>query len=149
MSNLRTARMSDLVSLVRMARLFWEESPYTGFTFSRRRVAELIRGMIDDPTFAVFVTEQDNKVTGMIIGQKVQPTFSEDWMALEVAWYVEQEYRNTSAGLRLVNAYTKWQKEQGCKLSALTMLSTSPKRLKEVYTHLGYNPVEITYQKVN
>lgn len=142
----RKARMSDLNQLVFMARKFWEESPYNGFSFASDKIAAWFRNAIDDETCFVGVIASD-KVHGMIAGQLISPVFSHDKVAAEIAWYVHPDFRHSSVAMRLIKEYENWAKT--AKVSNFSMLSTSPAVVKDVYTRLGYSPVEITYQKVN
>jgi hypothetical protein len=141
--------MSDLPRLVTMARRFHEESPYNFFTFAPEKVAAQFRGMIDNPDFLVAVGTKKDGPVGMIVAQVLQPIFSHDLCSAEIAWYIQPEDRKGTLGLRLTNFYDEWIAEKGAKVTSYSMLSTSPKSIKEIYTRKGCSPVEITYMRKN
>ena len=66
----------------------------------------------------------------------------------ELAWWVDKEYRNTGAGLKLLNAIEEKAKSLGIKYwNMVYMESSMPKQIKGIYESMGYIRNENLYTK--
>jgi hypothetical protein len=65
----------------------------------------------------------------------------------EVMWWVDKDYRNTTAGMRLIKAYEAACKEQGLTYTGMSLLSTSPEQLSDWLDRKGYIKVETSFIK--
>lgn len=92
----------------------------------------------------IFVAEKDNKLVGTIIGYIDRSIWDPEMLILnELAFWVEPEYRGTSAGYRLLKKYNeavKQLKDMGrIKLYTLSKMVNSPDL---DYGRFGYKKVE-------
>lgn len=83
------------------------------------------------------------KLAGFIAGAVQQPLWTNKKILAETAWWVVEEYRGTSVGLRLLKEFESYGK--GLRIS-LSLLANSP--IKESSMNkLGYKQVEKAYLK--
>lgn len=149
--SLKLASLDDLPDYLRMCREFYEESAfYPSIEYSEEKVhAFLLHALATLHTQAVVLLYEENaKVVGMIVGFASETPFSDDKIASELAWWVDEEYRGTRGSLELVFAYEEWAKRVGCKHATMALLPslTNPK-IEGYYERLGYKKTEISYIK--
>jgi hypothetical protein len=98
----------------------------------------------------ILVAQENNKIVGVMMGMIAPNLWLPNVKVLnEIVWWVEPEYRHTSAGARLYKEYVK----QGEKLiergditsMSLALLSNSPKMN---LTNKGWQPIETHYAYV-
>lgn len=59
-----------------------------------------------------FVSEQNNTMTGILLGIRTPSLWNHDKLVMnEICYWVEPEYRNGTAGYRLLKAYVDYCKE--------------------------------------
>jgi GNAT superfamily N-acetyltransferase len=96
---------------------------------------------------AMFLLKDDKKLVGALGCVKRNDLHNGDLIAIETVWYVHPEYRG--GGLKLLNAFDRWAKEEGCKKKAMIHLEDSlPDKLKKIYEKKGYQLVESHYMAV-
>ena len=103
----RLADKHDIPHIQRLLVLFQAESPHKKYgapdaDYLNRILTRCLLG-------GVIVVAQDNK---QIVGTLISIIQSDLWFPnlqrlIELAWYVEKDYRNTTAGSRLINEYIK------------------------------------------
>ena len=96
------------------------------------------------------IAEHNDVVIGMVAGVKAPMIMNNDHLVgAELAWWVEPDYRKTSAGLKLLKFAEKLAKEAGVKMWSMMLLESSePEKVAKIYAKMGYKPVERTYLKV-
>ena len=65
----------------------------------------------------------------------------------EVMWWVDEEYRNTSAGMRLIKEYEVACEASNVSYIGMNLLSTSQERLKDWLARKGYEQMETSFVK--
>jgi GNAT superfamily N-acetyltransferase len=88
---------------------------------------------------------EDGKINGALAGYTFNDLNSNDKIAVESHFYIKQNHRGK--GLALLSAFQNWAKQHGAKLVRVTRLLDQPEKLNKVYRRLGYDPIQITYQK--
>jgi GNAT superfamily N-acetyltransferase len=91
---------------------------------------------------SVFIAENGH---GMLVGMKRPFIYGVCDTAIELSWWVDEEYRNTGLGKELLKAFEDWAKENNCKFMTMVSLDDHAGHL---YEKLGYTLAERTYMKV-
>jgi hypothetical protein len=97
-----------------------------------------------------FVAETDVGPVGMILAVD-SPLWinSNIRRSTELMWWVDEEYRNSTAGVRLIQAYEKAVEERGIEYTGMTLLSTSSVGLTALLGKRGYSCDETQWTKEN
>jgi len=144
---LRLAERRDFAEVSRMAREFHSQSPYSCLEFDEGKIWENFKFYLKNKNqMIIILSEQDEKPRGMIIGTVSCPPFSNDIIATELAWWMDEEYRKTRDSLLLFDAYQDWTRRVGAKMCHMALLSSSPD-LSKKYERSGYTLSEKTYVK--
>lgn len=80
----------------------------------------------------------------MLLGVATPFLFGTKLCAVEIAWWVDPEYRKSNIGRELLEAFEYWAKKVGCEL--VTMISLD-ERVGKFYEKNGYVLTEHTYMK--
>lgn len=140
---IRDARHADTPALIAMGQRFLRETVYRGrITENPAQMGALVQMLIDSPTGALFVSERDGIVTGMIGLLLYTQPLSGEPMASELFWWVEPEHRGH--GVRLMKQAEAWARAQGA--TALQMIAPTSE-VEQLYQRLGYDRIEVAYQK--
>ncbi len=148
---IRQATAADLPTIVDMAQLIHLETPYhLHVTVNHDILLGSMRTLMENPMSLVLMATEDgtDKSIGTI-GALCHPSpISGEIGVGELFWYVVPDYRSgfgfASPGLRLLRTLEGWAKEMGAKWMQLT---ASTAEMGQVYSALGYTPIEIDYQK--
>lgn len=98
--------------------------------------------LIDSDVGALFVSERDGHVVGMIGLLVFEHPFTGERAAHELFWWMEPEFRGT--GLRLLKVAEQWARDAGAR--HLHMVAPT-REVEHVYERLGYGYLEAAYQK--
>lgn len=129
-----------------MARSFYENSPYSGFTFSEEKCREIWDVYLQDKTRVIIILACDENPFGMIIGLASEMPFSKEKTTIELAWWCDPNKRGSRDSIMLMKAYEDWAIRIGAKMSQMAMLDDSTD-LEKFYTRSGYRPAERSYIK--
>ncbi len=102
--------------------------------------------VVEDPSYFFYVSEQEGEVVGYLSGAKSYTLFSSQPMAIEVGWFMLPEYRGSTDGLKLLNKFIEWGKEQGCEVISMGDLA-AVQDLGPLYSRKGFELYERTYVK--
>lgn len=129
-----------------MTASFIQMTPYHKYKLSYDSLAMTFHSAIDHGL--AFVAEVDGLVIGMIIGVKAPAMFNDNILiGQELGWWVDEEYRDTKAGVALLKAFEDACAE--CDIISMSLLSTSEQKLRGYLTSLGYTEAETAYFKEN
>lgn len=95
----------------------------------------------------VLIAEENEIKLGMIGGMIVPNIYNPKYFGLqELFWWVKEEYRNTSAGMKLFKAFEK--RAVDLQVDFISMVTTvyTP-TLEKVYKKNGYKLIELSYTK--
>jgi GNAT superfamily N-acetyltransferase len=140
----RRATGEDRGAVLSMAWRFLEESQYRGLvTGSVAHLEKLIDVLLEGGV--IFVAEEAADVVGMIAGVTQTHPITGEVTATEFAWWVEPEFRGSSAGGRLLKAFEGWARFQ--RASVIQMIAPAGAgELEQFYERRGYEEVETTFQ---
>ena len=143
--NIREATEEDALDCLILFKPFHKESKVP-YSWDAKKTQEVFIPTLPLENFVTFVAERENDVVGFICGMYAEPFFSSEKISTEVAWFVNKEYRNSTAGFRLMKAYEEWAKGKGVKYVGMTYLENITD-LSEVYEKKGYSKAETQYMK--
>jgi GNAT superfamily N-acetyltransferase len=141
----REATFADVEAIQAMFAHFVESSQYRQYIGNNPEYSMgLIERLIGNDDGTIFVADDNGTVVGMI-GLAVYPhPMSGDLVATEAFWWLNPEKRGY--GVYLLRKAEKWAKAKGARSLAMMAPCDNP-RVQEIYTKLGYDAVEITYQR--
>jgi ribosomal protein S18 acetylase RimI-like enzyme len=144
-SNIREARELDIPRIVEMGSRSLREGPYKNLVGENpEQTKQLALDVIQMEHGTVLVSEENGKLTGVLAFVIFPHYFSGEKTAGELIWYVEPEYRQSFTAIALLRAAERLARKAGAK----RMQFTAPTgEVGEAYRSLGYQPVEVSFQK--
>ncbi|HMF95098.1 MAG TPA: GNAT family N-acetyltransferase [Vicinamibacterales bacterium] len=141
----RPATLEDLDAIVAMGERFRSSSPIyaTRLAANPDQMRALATRLITDPLGIILVAERDGALVGMLAALIYPHFLSGVRAAGELAWWVDPAARGT-IGVRLLKDLERWARDLGAE--TLDMIAPSL-RVERMYEHLGYEPIERTYQR--
>lgn len=136
---IRRATSADIPRIVEMGGQFIETTFSAAMTFNGPAIATLTQQLIDGTDGVVFVSERDARVTGMMALITMRQPMSDETLAVELVWWVEQHGKD---GLKLLDEASKWGRSKGA--TRLQMIAPS-ERVCQLYERLGFQKVEVSY----
>lgn len=107
---------------------------------------EYYKSVLDNPVVFAEVIVGKGFIVGMIAPSFLHPGRLQ---CSELAWYVEPEYRGTTAALRLMRRYEKVARDNKCYyVSMVAIESLNPKATGKIYEKLGYTKLENHYRRI-
>ena len=126
---------------------FFEESNFSGGTLHKPSVYAMFDLCRASGLSVVALDEYDNPI-GMLLATAGRMWFNANIKTSnEVLWWVDSEYRNTSAGILLVEAYEKACDEHRIPNIGMCLLDTSNERLASWLERKGYKQMERSFMK--
>lgn len=105
------------------------------------------RTLLDD-SGCIFLLQNDNEVVGGIGGVASSDPLSGMKIAIEMFWYVKQQFRQGMWPLRLLREFECWAKMVGCdSINMIHMEKSMPEDMKRIYGRLGFNLIETIHSK--
>lgn len=144
-TRVRKAEQADKLTFAFLADSFLRESKYPLKMNPDKLLANFDNVTSqEDGTVTIFLLEVDERVEGMLVAATSESLFSDDLLAVELAWYVSPEHRDGRKAYRLMKEYEDWAKEKGCTF--ITMMDIHGlASLEDLYSRKGYNLTEKTY----
>lgn len=140
---IRQANVGDLERILEMGVRFITETSYAKFLLpSPEAISQSVVNLMTNPAAVILLSGSDATVTGMIGMLSFEHPFSGEKVASETFWWVDPESRGD--GIRLLVAAEKWAKDLGA--TKVQMVAPN-ERVGEIYSRLGYSPVETMYQR--
>ena len=146
MHNLKLATENDWPHVLRMAKSFHETSPYGGLEFSEASCRAMFDKYLKGDRRELIVILAGEIPYGMIVGYSSSLPFSLDRVAMELAWWVDEDKRGTKESLLLFKAYEDWCVRIDCKIAQMAMLDDVT-NLRKFYLKQGYRPAEQSFIK--
>lgn len=148
--DIRLATPEDETVVINLLYEFYLASPYPAEDWNAYHVRKLFREVVEGPKAngVVFLAiDGKNRPVGLLGALKTILPFSGQEVGMELAWYVNPEYRSTRAGLLLLKAFEFWCKEiakvQVYQVSSLENLPD----VERLYEKYGYKMTEKAYIK--
>jgi len=126
---------------------FFAEKGLPG-SFKKEKFIEAWKNLLASNVAALWVTVQEDKVTGALGGLLFPDINDGELVAQEMFWYVSDKARKGTDGVRLMLNFEAWAKVMGAKRIIMAALTNSDFRIGPLYEARGYKPVETHYLKV-
>ncbi len=149
---LKVGQPDDIPQLPPLLKEFFKMSPFTEYTLDLPKVMDALPKMaVDRQNSIVLLSTDGEKVVGLIVGQRVIPTFSNDPVALELAWYLQPDYRRSRRAVEMLDAFEAWAKMVGCKFVQYSILKGTEEAddhdVSKIYKMRGFKLTEQGFQK--
>jgi GNAT superfamily N-acetyltransferase len=139
----RPATAADVDAIVAMGQRFLAQSVYRGHLADNPgQVRTLATSLIASPEGDVLVADDGDGLVGMLAIVAYPHHLSGEWVAGEVAFWVDPAARGI--GLRLLRDAERWARAHGA--ARLELIAPTPE-VERLYARLGYRPVERTYHR--
>lgn len=126
-------------------RAFYSLTGMTG-EFNEKWFLGIWRKILADGVGALWVMENDNKITGIMGGILHPCIFSGVIIATESFWYVDPNHRKGMGGIRLYQEFRKWARQVGVARIQLAHVSGSMEgELDRFYVEQGFKKLETLY----
>lgn len=145
---IRIAKHSDLPRIIEMGRKFFsitlmsqsadfdDESFYKTFDY------------LDGENGVCLVLEKNSEVVGMSAAMAYPFYLNLNHKTgQELFWWVEEEFRHGSDGLRLMRELETWARSVGCETFNMMSIGENLERIEKIYSKMGYQSTERTYMK--
>lgn len=148
----RPATLHDVPYILEMCQTFYLTSPFFDkLLFDSKKVRSTIEALIKNPDLGVVLLSlfPEGFPSGMLIGMLVEAPFSTEKIATELAWYIYPEGRASRASICLVDAFERWAKGKGARISTMMLLDElRGSSVERLYDRRGYELTEKSYMKV-
>lgn len=142
MTRLRLVEERDLATLVVMGADMFAGSSFSPLTYSPTKVDAFVRRCC--ATGFAAVAADGEELTGVILGDVVEPWYSEDRMGVEHVLYVRPEHQGGRAALMLVKAWARWCWDSGA-VQIRPGTSAQSQAADRLYAGLGFERVGALY----
>lgn len=142
MTTIRRATREDVPALCALALREHGRSRFAGQPFDAEKVRASFMGAVHGLAAAVFVSEKDGALGGLIVGITQPNLFNRYQTAYELLWYAED-----GAGLRLLGALKDWSR----KMRAVELVVhnyagiNSPERFNKAMARKGFGHLGTSY----
>lgn len=142
---LKVATREDFDAIYEMCKKFVTTTVYKDY-FTEEAMRPFAETFVNSPiTERVgLVAYHEDKPIGMLGGLINNFVYGNAKMAVEVAWWVEPEFRKSGVGKELIEAFEFWAKKNGCKFITMSFLEDKPSKF---YEDIGYAFAEKSYIK--
>ena len=104
-----------------MGRLAHAESVFKDFVgYDQKKLLGVARKYAEEGDHFLAIAMDGDRSVGVLAGHISDYYFSSDRLARDVLWYVREEYRNTGAGLVLLDMFERWSKARGAAVVYLS-----------------------------
>ena len=96
----------------------------------------------------IFLLYHDELVVGGIGGIVNRDPLSGKKVAVELFWYVKEQFRSGLWPIRLLSEFERWCGDSGCEsVSMIHMEKSIPEHMKLIYAKRGYELIETVHTK--
>lgn len=143
---IRLANKFDIPKLADMLRHYRDSGSIKGLNVESEETGLKILTMIIVGLGVALISEKDDKPTGMLLAIKTPYMWDQNKLIMnEIAYWVEEEYRGSTAGYRLLSKYVEYCDEliDNKTIVNYTMSQMAGQTLD--YSKFGLKPVETTW----
>jgi GNAT superfamily N-acetyltransferase len=144
---IRAGTEQDIAAIIRMAREFWKNTAFDE-VYEPEMVACMAQACIDQGLMSVY--EHDGAVRGFACGICGPLLASSEVLAgTEMAWWVDEDARGGTAGVKLLRHLEGLAKNVGVKYWTMVFMESSmPETVASIYKKMGYKKTETSYMRV-
>ena len=138
----------DILDLSILSKQFFKEAKKNGYnlTFKQDKFAQSFLSIVNNPSYYYLIATKDGEAVGFFLGGIISPLFSDDVLAVEMFWWVTEEFRGQNVAIPMLKMFEAWAKQSGATQVNVSDLQ-NVKNLDNLYKRLGYIRSEVTYRK--
>lgn len=138
----------DILDLSILSKQFFKEAKKNGYqlSFKQDKFAQSFLSIVNNPAYYYLIATKDDEAVGFFLGGIISPFFSDDVIAVEMFWWVAEEFRGQNVAMPMLNMFETWAKQSGATQVNVSDLQ-NVKNLDNLYKRLGYSRSEVTYRK--
>jgi GNAT superfamily N-acetyltransferase len=145
----RSVRDEDVDQCVELGKLMWAESPvFSSHELDTDKFKSLAGMCLHDDAFMGFVAIHDDRVVGFWAGSIQSFWYSDDRIIRDFVFYVDLNFRGTSAAYRLIRAVEMWAKSSGVSEIGIGLSSlVDIEKTTCFFDRMGYSKQIIVFNK--
>lgn len=138
----------DILDLSILSKQFFKEAKKNGYqlSFKQDKFAQSFLSIVNNPAYYYLIATIDDEAVGFFLGGIISPFFSDDVIAVEMFWWVAEEFRGQNVAMPMLKMFETWAKQSGATQVNVSDLQ-NVKNLDNLYKRLGYSRSEVTYRK--
>lgn len=143
---IRLANKFDIPQLADMLRNYRDSGSIKGLSVSNEETMFKILTAIISGLGVAIVSEKNNKLTGMLLAVKTPFMWDNSQLIMsEIAYWVEEEHRGSTAGYRLLSKYIEIADEMMQKQIIINYTMSQMQGQTLNYGRFGLKPIETTW----
>lgn len=142
--NIRYATLEDIPEILSMGSMFIKYHPMP-MSFDEKKLKDMAINLITKGIF--LVAEYEGRLAGMIAGIVGDSLFDSNLkQATEYFWWVNEEHRKGTVGLKLFDVFHKVCVDSGADILVVCHTVQTP-QLEKIFVRKGFSPIEFAYCK--
>jgi GNAT superfamily N-acetyltransferase len=140
---IRIASSEDVSQVVLLAQEMVKDTPFS--EVKREKIEQIIA----IPRALSLVAEtEDKKIVGFFCGLLDRQFFTDQIRAIDLALFVKEEYRGSSASVKFIKKFEQWAKQKGATQIWLGQsVGHNIEQTKNFYERLGYKTMGVNTLK--
>lgn len=122
--------------MIDLARVHLAASSYAELSYNANKTVDFIEELLESNGFAVGI-EKNGLLVGAMLGDVIEPWFSDSKVGIEHIIYVDPEHRSGRDVYRLIRAWVEWCKAQGCE-QIRPQITSSIFKVARLYEAMGF-----------
>lgn len=147
MNVVRPATHADIPEIVRMGRLFWDQTALRDIPFCPDSIAFTCREMMANEL--LLMAEVDGHIAGSV-GATAAPMYANRsyFAATELFWWVEPQFRDSGIGRMMLKGIEDAARQRAVQIfSMIALEQVEPEKAAAIYARAGYTPTERAFTK--
>lgn len=148
MVQVRRGTDKDVDALVEMGSRFFTYSAFSRFVPFDENATKASLLLLTERG-VVLVAEREGTIVGSLVGIMAPVWFNANaTTATELAWWVDEAYRGSTAAFKLHRAFEEWAKEQGATAIVMSdLIVNGVAHTEKLFEKMGFTPVERSHVK--
>jgi hypothetical protein len=101
---------------------------------------------ISDPHSVCLVHDVSGVAQGALMAVAFEHPYGPVWLAKDTIWWIDARYRGGATAVRMLDAFEKWARLQGCKFSGVAGMGEDP-NIANLLKRRGYRAAEVHFLK--
>lgn len=142
--------LEDALAIVEFGVQVHDETRYKKTAYSKEGVLHLLSLIKQHPDkfFIAYTKNNNEEITGLIMGQLSMEYFSGTIIASDLGMFVHPVYRGSSVFYRLLKSFEQWAKDHGAsKMLLYHSTGIEPEKTKKLFTKLEYTEFGSIFDK--
>jgi len=141
--HIRNAQPSDINNIVELAKEMVSDTPFSSV------IKDKIEKILQVPHALSLVAEhEEDGLVGFFCGILDKQFFTGQLRAMDLALFVDEKHRGSSAAIKFVKTFENWAKQKGATQAWLGQsVGKEIEKTKEFYERLGYHMMGVNTMK--